>query len=46
MQFWTALFLLSRTIALAEAIGQLKTSSNEWPRGRDARFAQFYWQRG
>jgi REP element-mobilizing transposase RayT len=41
-----ALFLLGRTIALSDAIGQLKTSSNEWVRGKEARFAQFYWQSG
>jgi REP element-mobilizing transposase RayT len=41
-----ALFLLSRTIALSDAIGNLKTASNGWLRGRGARFARFYWQGG
>jgi putative transposase len=41
-----ALFLLGRTITLSDAIGQLKTRSNDWLRARDARFAQFYWQGG
>jgi REP element-mobilizing transposase RayT len=41
-----ALFLLGRTIALSEAIGTFKTSSNDWLRARDGRFAQFYWQGG
>ncbi|MGH7968707.1 MAG: IS200/IS605 family transposase [Limisphaerales bacterium] len=41
-----ALFMLGRTMALSDVIGQLKTSSNDWLRGRDARFAQFYWQGG
>lgn len=41
-----ALFLLGRTIALSDAIGALKTSSNSWLRGMDARFAEFYWQGG
>jgi REP element-mobilizing transposase RayT len=40
------LFLLGRTIALSDAIGQLKTSSNDWLRAKDARLAQFYWQGG
>jgi putative transposase len=41
-----ALFILGRTIALSDAIGTLKTSSNEWLRSRDARFTQFHWQGG
>jgi len=41
-----ALFLLGRTIALSDTVGQFKTSSNDWLRGRDPRFAQFYWQAG
>jgi len=40
------LFLLGRTISLSEAIGQFKTSSNDWLRGKDPRFTQFYWQGG
>jgi hypothetical protein len=27
-------------------VGKLKTSSNDWLRIRDPRFAQFYWQAG
>jgi putative transposase len=41
-----ARFLLGRTMALSDAIGNLKTSSNDWLRGKGARFAQFYWQGG
>jgi putative transposase len=41
-----ALFLLGRTIALSDAIGKLKTSSNDWLRSRGAQFAEFYWQGG
>jgi REP element-mobilizing transposase RayT len=41
-----ALFLLGRTIPLSDAIGQLKTSSNDWLRTQDVRLAQFYWQGG
>lgn len=41
-----ALVLLGRTVALSEVVGKLKKSSNDWLRGKDARFAQFYWQGG
>jgi REP element-mobilizing transposase RayT len=41
-----ALFLLGRTIALSEAIGKLKTSSNDWVRTKAVRFAEFHWQGG
>ena len=41
-----ALFLLGRTIALSEAIGKLKTSSNDWLRTKAVRFAEFHWQGG
>jgi REP element-mobilizing transposase RayT len=41
-----ALFLLGRTLALSDAIGQLKTSSNDWLRAQDVRLAQFYWPGG
>ena len=41
-----ALFLLGRTIALSEAIGALKKSSNDWFRARDPKFSHFYWQGG
>lgn len=41
-----ALFLLGRTIAVSDAIGSFKKSSNDWLRGRGDRFARFYWQAG
>jgi REP element-mobilizing transposase RayT len=41
-----ALFLLSRTMSLSETIGTLKTSSNDWLRGRAPQMAQFHWQAG
>jgi putative transposase len=41
-----ALFLLSRTTPLSEIIGTLKTSSNNWLRGKGAHLAQFHWQGG
>jgi REP element-mobilizing transposase RayT len=41
-----ALFLLGRTIALSEAIGKLKTSSNDWLRTKAVRFAKFHWRGG
>jgi hypothetical protein len=37
---------LGRTISLREAVGQFKTSSNDWLRAQDARWARFYWQGG
>ncbi len=41
-----ALFLLGRTVALSEIVGQLKKSSNDWLRRRDPQFASFLWQAG
>jgi REP element-mobilizing transposase RayT len=41
-----ALFLLGRTVALSDAVGNLKTSSDGWLRAKGPRFAQFYWQGG
>ena len=41
-----ALFLLGRTVALSEMVGQFKTSSNEWLRTKHMRFAHFHWQNG
>ena len=40
------LFLLSRTEALADVVGQVKKGSNDWLREKDAQFAQFFWQGG
>ena len=41
-----ALFLLSRTEALSDVVGQLKKSSNDWLRSRGPEFAGFFWQAG
>jgi putative transposase len=41
-----ALFLLTRTEALSDVVGQLKKSSNDWLRSRDSEFASFFWQAG
>jgi REP element-mobilizing transposase RayT len=41
-----ALFVLSRTISLSEAVAQFKTSSNQWLRARGPRWAEFHWQAG
>ncbi len=41
-----ALFILSRTIPLSEAVGNLKKSSNDWLREKNGKFADFYWQAG
>jgi putative transposase len=40
------LFLLGRTISLSDAVGQFKTSSNNWLREKDPRLSNFYWQGG
>jgi putative transposase len=40
------LFLLSRTSPLSDVVGQVKKSSNDWLRGHDQQFANFYWQGG
>ncbi len=41
-----ALFILGRTVALSEIVGQLNKSSNDWLRRRDPQFASFFWQAG
>ena len=41
-----ALFPLSRTVTLSETVGTLKTSSNNWLRGKSAHLGQFHWQGG
>jgi putative transposase len=40
------LFLLARTEALSDVVGQLKKSSNDWLRSRGSEFASFFWQAG
>ena len=40
------LFLLSRTEALSDVVGQLKKSSNDWLREQSPAFAEFFWQAG
>jgi putative transposase len=40
------LFVMSRTETIADVVGQLKKSSNDWLREQGAEFAQFYWQAG
>ncbi len=40
------MFLLSRTEALADVVGQVNKGSNEWLREKDHQFAQFFWQGG
>src|SRR5262245_44903339 len=40
------LFLLTRTETLANVVGQLKKSANDWLRARGHRFAEFLWQGG
>jgi putative transposase len=41
-----ALFLLARTEALSDVVGQVKKSSNDWLRDRGPQFARFFWQAG
>jgi len=41
-----ALFLLARTAALSDVVGQLKKSSNDWLRSRSPQFEKFFWQAG
>ena len=41
-----ALFILGRTEALSDVVGQLKKSSNDWLRGHGPQFASFFWQTG
>lgn len=40
------LFLLSRTEALSDVVGQLKKSSNDWLRSIGPEYNQFFWQGG
>ncbi len=40
------LFLLSRTRALSDVIGQLKRGSSEWLKTQGDIYAGFYWQNG
>jgi putative transposase len=40
------LFILSRTESVSNVVPQVKKSSNDWLRTKDARFAQFFWQAG
>jgi putative transposase len=37
---------MSRTETIADVVGQLKKSSNDWLREQGGEFAQFYWQAG
>jgi len=41
-----ALFILGRTVALSDVVGQLKKSSNDWLRGHGPQFVSFFWQTG
>ncbi len=40
------LFLMTRTEALSDVIGQLKKSSNDWLKGIGPEYAHFFWQGG
>ena len=40
------LFILVRTEPVSNVVGQVKKSSNDWLRTKDARFAHFHWQAG
>lgn len=40
------LFLMTRTEALSDVIGQLKKSSNDWLKGIGPEYARFFWQGG
>lgn len=40
------LFVLSRTHALSEVVGQLKRGSSAWLKTKGAAFAGFHWQNG
>ena len=40
------LFVMTRTEMVSNVVGQLKKSSNDWLRSRDAQFRDFYWQGG
>lgn len=39
-------FLLSRTVALSDIVGNLKKSTNDWLRAQGSHFATFFWQAG
>jgi len=41
-----ALLLLARTRTIAETVGALKKSSNDWLKARSGRYSGFYWQTG
>ena len=40
------LFVLARTAALSDVVGQLKKSLNDWLRKQGPQFASFFWQAG
>jgi putative transposase len=40
------MFTMSRTETVADVVGQLKKSSNDWLREQGPAFAEFYWQAG
>ena len=40
------LFLLSKNHALADIVGELKSSSSMWIKSKGPQFAEFYWQNG
>jgi putative transposase len=40
------LFGLSRTLAVAQVVEQVKTSSSKWIKPKGAAFAEFHWQAG
>jgi len=40
------LFLMSRTETIANVVGQVKKSSNDWLREQSPEFAEFFWQAG
>ena len=40
------LFVMTRTETVSNVVGQIKKSSNDWLRNRDAQFRDFYWQGG
>ncbi len=41
-----ALFLLSRTMAVADLVGEVKSSSSKWIKTKGKEFAGFQWQAG
>ena len=40
------LFLLARTVTIAEVVGAVKKSSNDWLKKQGPGFSEFYWQSG